>query len=166
MTWKDVHFGIRSAPMANFAFTTMDTEHLDAVLSIENQAHSHPWKASMINELNGRGAFNCVLLVDEHVVGYFYAQNIVGEVSLLNIAVAPSEQGKGYGKALLSHFLEQCDSRQAESAWLEVRESNQAAVSLYLAEGFNEVDRRRDYYPTEQGREDAVIMSYYFLFSN
>lgn len=90
----------------------------------------------------------------------------MGEVSLLNIAVAPSEQGKGYGKALLNHFLEQCESRQAESAWLEVRESNQAAVSLYLAEGFNEVDRRRDYYPTEQGREDAVIMSYYFLFSN
>ncbi|OIN28164.1 ribosomal protein S18-alanine N-acetyltransferase [Vibrio barjaei] len=152
--------------MANLTFAIMDTEHLDAILSIENMAHSHPWKASMITDLNGRGAFNYVLMADERVVGYFYAQNIVGEVSLLNIAVSPREQGKGYGRALLNHFLEQCESREAESAWLEVRESNQAAVSLYLDEGFNEVDRRRDYYPSDQGREDAVIMSYYFLFSS
>lgn len=151
--------------MANFCFAVMDNEHISAVQSIEQLAHSHPWKPSMIAELNGRGAFNYVLMVAGQVVGYFYAQNIVGEVSLLNIAVAPEHQGKGYGRVLLSEFLKQCESRNAESAWLEVRASNHAAISLYLAQGFNEVDRRRDYYPAAQGREDAVIMSHYFLFS-
>ncbi|GAL19672.1 ribosomal-protein-S18p-alanine acetyltransferase [Vibrio maritimus] len=119
----------------------------------------------MLHDLNGRGAHNVVMLVDEQPVGYFYAQNIVGEVSLLNIAVSPLHQGKGYGRQLVQHFLAYCETSQAESAWLEVRESNVPAVSLYLAEGFNEVDRRRDYYPTEDGREDAVIMCYHFLFS-
>jgi ribosomal-protein-alanine N-acetyltransferase len=148
----------------NKVFSALDREHLDTVWNIEQAAHSHPWKSSMIYELNGRGAMNFVLIVDGEVVGYYYAQHIVGEVSLLNIAVSPDRQGKGYGKELIHHFLSQCEQLNAESAWLEVRQSNQAAINLYLHEGFNEVDRRKDYYPCENGREDALLMSYFFLF--
>lgn len=118
----------------------------------------------MIRDLNSRGAAHHVLLESNQVVGYFYAQNIVGEVTLLNIAIAPQHQGKGYGKALLEHFIEVCENAQAESAWLEVRESNHKAFSLYESAGFNEVDRRKNYYPTASGNEDAIIMSYLFLF--
>lgn len=164
-TVKNDSFGIKFVPTTDITFTEIQTSHLDAIVNIESQAHSHPWKTSMLHDLNGRGAHNVVMLVDEQPVGYFYAQNIVGEVSLLNIAVSPLHQGKGYGRQLVQHFLAYCETSQAESAWLEVRESNVPAVSLYLAEGFNEVDRRRDYYPTEDGREDAVIMCYHFLFS-
>jgi ribosomal-protein-alanine N-acetyltransferase len=160
-----VNFGIKSVPNSNISFTQMSETHLDDVIAIEQQAHSHPWKTSMLTELNGRGAHNVVMLEDDKVVGYFYAQNVVGEVSLLNVAVSPRHQGQGYGRQLIQHLLAYCESCQADSAWLEVRESNRAAVSLYLSEGFNEVDRRRDYYPTEHGREDAVIMCYHFMFS-
>lgn len=145
-------------------FEPLSAQYIQSVVDIEQQAHSHPWKTSMINDLEGRGAFNYAMLIDDKVVGYFYAQDIVGEVSLLNIAIAPQYQGRGLGRQLLSFFLAECDKREAQSAWLEVRESNAAAVTLYASEGFNEVDRRRDYYPAAQGREDAIIMSYYFLF--
>ncbi|MEP8021895.1 ribosomal protein S18-alanine N-acetyltransferase, partial [Vibrio parahaemolyticus] len=99
------------------------------------------------------------------VVGYFYAQNIVGEVTLLNIAVAPALQGKGYGQKLLDAFLNHCEQAKADSAWLEVRESNHPAIHIYEQAGFNEVDRRYDYYPakTGNGKEDAIIMSYLFF---
>ncbi|WP_237485007.1 ribosomal protein S18-alanine N-acetyltransferase [Vibrio hippocampi] len=151
--------------MDNLVFLPLNTEHLESVWAIEQHAHSHPWNVSMINELEGRGAFNCAMLLGDEVVGYFYAQDIVGEVSLLNIAIHPQHQGKGLGRQLVGYFIAECEKRGTESAWLEVRESNSAAVMLYLSEGFNEVDRRRDYYPSEQGREDAIIMSYYFLFA-
>ncbi|WP_162045643.1 ribosomal protein S18-alanine N-acetyltransferase [Vibrio taketomensis] len=145
-------------------FLPMAQSHLDDVWAIEQQAHSHPWAESMIRDLGSRGACHHVLLEDEQVVGYFYAQNIVGEVTLLNIAIAPEHQGKGFGKALLDHFLDTCEQAKAESAWLEVRESNHKAFSLYEVAGFNEVDRRKNYYPTTSGKEDAIIMSYLFLF--
>ncbi|WP_194437413.1 ribosomal protein S18-alanine N-acetyltransferase [Vibrio fluminensis] len=145
-------------------FLSLAAEHLDDVWAIEQQAHSHPWAESMIRDLNSRGASHHVLLENNQVVGYFYAQNIVGEVTLLNIAIAPQHQGKGYGKALLEHFIDVCENAQAESAWLEVRESNHKAFSLYESAGFNEVDRRKNYYPTASGNEDAIIMSYLFLF--
>lgn len=145
-------------------FTAMQSEHLDAVWRIERVAHSHPWKESMVRDLNSRGARHQVMLVDEQVVGYFYAQNIVGEVTLLNIAIDPAIQGKGYGKQLLDHFIAQCEQQTAESAWLEVRESNQRAFHLYQQAGFNEIDRRINYYPAAKGKsEDAIIMSYLFL---
>jgi ribosomal-protein-alanine N-acetyltransferase len=117
----------------------------------------------MVNDVNSRGACHHVLLVDGVLVGYFYAQNIVGEVTLLNIAVDPDQQGNGYGKLLVEHFLSISESAKAESAWLEVRESNVAALSLYESLGFNELDRRFNYYPTQKGKEDAIIMSYLFF---
>ncbi|WP_165312168.1 ribosomal protein S18-alanine N-acetyltransferase [Vibrio ziniensis] len=144
-------------------FLPLDDQHLDHVWRIEQQAHSHPWKESMIRQLDSRGATHFCMLLDNQVIGYFYAQNIVGEVSLLNIAIDPAVQGKGYGKQLAEFFLEHCESVKAESAWLEVRESNFLAFELYQQIGFNEIDRRVNYYPTEKGQEDAIIMSYYFF---
>ncbi len=137
----------------------MADQHLPAIAMIEPLAHSHPWSQSLLSDIAGRGACHHVMLLDERVIGYFYAQNIVGEVTLLNIAVAPEVQGKGYGKALMNAFLDVCRQQRAEEVWLEVRASNQTALSIYRKVGFNEVDRRVNYYPTTSGREDAVIMS-------
>ncbi|MDE1514815.1 MAG: ribosomal protein S18-alanine N-acetyltransferase [Vibrio sp.] len=145
-------------------FSAMQTEHLQAIWHIECRAHSHPWAESLVRDLSSRGACHQVMLVEQQVVGYFYAQNIVGEVTLLNIAIDPAQQGKGYGKQLLEHFIEQSEQQQAESAWLEVRESNQRAFQLYQQAGFNEIDRRINYYPAANGKsEDAIIMSYLFF---
>ena len=60
-------------------------------------------------------------------------------------------------------FLDICEEDQADRAWLEVRESNSNAFGLYESIGFNEVDRRINYYPTKSGKEDAIIMSYIFF---
>ncbi|MDH3872470.1 MAG: ribosomal-protein-alanine N-acetyltransferase, partial [Gammaproteobacteria bacterium] len=47
----------------------------------------------------------------------------------------------------------------AEVVFLEVRPSNRAALALYGKNGFNELGVRKDYYPTEGGREDALILA-------
>lgn len=139
----------------------MNEAHLDAIWMIEQQVHSHPWKESMIRELNSRCAMHHTMLLDEQVVGYFYAQNVVGEVTLLNIAITADKQGMGLGKQLLQFLIKRAEEQEAESLWLEVRESNHPAIMLYQALGFNEIDRRTNYYPTRTGKEDAIIMSSY-----
>lgn len=149
--------------MANISIVALERTHLPAVKAIEPKAHSHPWSDKLLSDLDSRGAEHHAMLVDQELVGYFYAQHIVGEVTLLNIAIAPAWQGRGLGRRLLEAFLARCEALNAESAWLEVRQSNLRAFELYQAEGFNEVDRRRNYYPTERGKEDAIIMSYLFL---
>ncbi|WP_070972336.1 ribosomal protein S18-alanine N-acetyltransferase [Vibrio sonorensis] len=143
----------------NLTITNTLEAHLTSIVEIENAAHSHPWSRHLLSQLDSRGACHRVLLLDEQVIGYFYAQNIVGEVTLLNIAVSPSYQGSGYGHKLMEAFLAMCQQADAESAWLEVRESNRRAIALYESCGFNQIDVRVNYYPTENGKENAVIMT-------
>jgi ribosomal-protein-alanine N-acetyltransferase len=41
---------------------------------------------------------------------------------------------------------------------LEVRASNLPAINLYRKAGFADIGLRREYYPAENGREDAILM--------
>ncbi|MGF1732868.1 ribosomal protein S18-alanine N-acetyltransferase [Photobacterium kasasachensis] len=137
--------------------------HLDDVWRIEQAAHAFPWAESMIRKAPGKIAANFVLEIDGQTVGYCFGQNVAGEATLLNIAVDPACQGKGYGKILLEGFIDQLSAMNAEEIWLEVRASNARAYQLYEAVGFNEINRRIGYYPAETGREDALIMTYLIM---
>lgn len=160
------HYGSRfvvmNSPMT-LQCLPLQPEHLVDVYRIECVAHTHPWSEKLIYDIDSRGGCHHVLLDGGNIVGYFYAQNIVGEMTLLNVAVDPSLQGRGYGKALLNHLIAIGEESKADSIWLEVRDSNQSALGLYEELGFNEVDRRINYYPTATGKEDAIIMSYIFF---
>ena len=74
------------------------------------------------------------------------------EREILNLAVAPNYRRSRVATALLKHEL----SREA-THFLEVRESNVAAVALYRKCGFVEVGRRAGYY--EFPTETAIVMS-------
>jgi ribosomal-protein-alanine N-acetyltransferase len=79
------------------------------------------------------------------------------EAHLMTIAVAPSWQGIGLGTWLLLAVLDQMESRGAQIATLEVRESNVVARSLYERMGFRVTGRRYRYY--HDNGEDALILS-------
>lgn len=138
----------------------ISTQYLPQIRAIEHQAHTHPWSDQHLNDIEARFACHHLLLKDGEVLGYYYAQNIGGEMTLLNIAIVPQQQGNGYGDLLLKHLIEYGQQSAAESIWLEVRESNHRAINLYTSLEFNEVTRRMDYYPCANGREDAIVMSY------
>ena len=131
------------------------------VFTIESAAHSHPWSEKLFLSNFGKRYINHVLTIDDEVVGYFIASYVAGEVTLLNIAITPECQGKGLGKQLLSYLKQFSVSLTQEEIWLEVRASNQSAIALYQALDFVEVDVRSAYYPTNGGREDAIIMCCY-----
>ena len=84
----------------------------------------------------------------------------VEEMHLLNITVAPHAQHRGHALYLLDALVALCRERGARQLWLEVRESNARARTIYLRRGFAHVGRRKGYYPAAHGqREDAVVMS-------
>ena len=139
---------------------TLAPHHLDDVWRIEQAAHAFPWAESLIRKEPNKLALNCGLEIDGQLVGYCFGQLVAGEATLLNIAIDPACQGKGYGKTLLEGFIDIVGQQKGEEVWLEVRASNTRAYQLYESLGFNEINRREGYYPAENGGEDALIMTY------
>jgi ribosomal-protein-alanine N-acetyltransferase len=134
-------------------------EDIEAVLAIENEVYPHGWTEGFFRDCL-RVRYSCwVLEQGGELVGYGIMSAAVGEAHILNVAVAPSCQGRGLGRDMLMHLLQLAGRHGAETAFLEVRPSNQIAIRLYETTGFHQVGLRRDYYPADKGREDAVIMA-------
>lgn len=131
---------------------------LPEILSIEQQVAFAPWSLSLFESCLSQDYFNFVLWVGGKLCGYYLAQQVLDEATLFNIVVAPDEQGKGYGRTLLQHMLEQAKQRGCHQVWLEVRASNTAAIALYQAAGFELTGRRKNYYQGSSGTEDALVM--------
>lgn len=138
---------------------SMRDSDLDAVMAIEQRAYPFPWT---------RGIFrDCLLaaypawVLHEHglVIGYGVISLAADEAHLLNVCVAPERQGRGHGRALLRALVKLAADRGAARIFLEVRPSNPHAIALYHDEGFNEIGRRPRYYPSKDGREDALVMA-------
>jgi ribosomal-protein-alanine N-acetyltransferase len=72
-----------------------------------------------------------------------------GEWELLNLAVDPGVRRRGVGRALV-------DALPVGRVFLEVRESNAAALQLYESSGFTVCGRRRRYYRSPV--EDGIVM--------
>ncbi len=137
------------------AATLADTSNL---CQIEAQTTAYPWTQTLYESCFSDRYFNFVLTLDGIIKGFYIAEFIADAASLFNIVVAVDAQGNGLGKMLLQHFIQQAELRNAFECWLEVRVSNTHAIGLYQSHGFNETGKRRNYYPTANGHEDAILM--------
>jgi len=132
---------------------------LDAAFAIEQRSHAFPWTEKTFHSNQGERYLNFQLKVDGVLAAFAITQVVLDEATLFNLAVDPDWQRRGLGRELLQHLINELEQRGIVTLWLEVRASNQAAIALYEQLDFNEVSIRRNYYPTVDGKEDAVIMA-------
>lgn len=134
---------------------------LHAVTAIENAAYDFPWtRGNFIDSLAAGYLARALRTGSGAIVAYFIAMKGVDEMHLLNLTVAPPEQGRGHARRMLDDLVAQCRMQRADRIWLEVRESNTRARTLYQHYGFRQIGTRRGYYPALHGRrEDATVMS-------
>lgn len=137
-----------------------DTD-LDAVMAIERVAYEFPWtRGNFLDSLRAGYLAQALWTAPQTLGGYFVALAGVDELHLLNLSVAPSEQGRGHARYMLDELRAIAAGRRARQLWLEVRISNARARLLYERYGFRNVGLRRGYYPAHgRQREDAVVMS-------
>jgi len=140
-------------------FEPMTEARLDEVVAIERAAYGHPWTRGNFADSLRSGYHAQLLCAGEVVLGYFVAMKGVDEVHLLNITVTPQFQGQGWGRVMLDALTLWSRAEGAQWLWLEVRTSNVRAQQVYLRYGYRRVGERKQYYPADQGREDAIVMS-------
>ena len=119
---------------------------------------SAPWSEDSFEKeiMENRLAFYIVAEIEGRLVGYAGLWCIVDEGHITNVAVHPEFRRRGIGEVLVSVLLERTMGNGILSHTLEVRASNDPAISLYSKFGFKPAGLRKNYY--EDNGEDAIIM--------
>lgn len=104
---------------------------------------------------------------EQRIAGYLIYADPSDEAELHRIAILPEYRRRGLARKLMAELLlrtghvsvEDSQVPNAKPIFLEVRAGNTAAIALYLANHFQEIDRRKNYYHNPD--EDAVVMRLY-----
>lgn len=139
-------------------FRRMQAQDLEAVLAIENE-EPFPWSKKMLQDCLAMPYKNLVLTDAGKVIGFAILSIVLDECELLNIAITTSRRRQGLGRLLLQRVLDIAKQREVHCCYLEVRESNTVAQKLYQQLGFQVMNIRKEYYPAQTGRENAVVLS-------
>ena len=130
------------------------TEYMKDVADIERACFSSPWdEAALEAELKNACAHLYVALDGDKAAGYAAVYCVCGEADIARVAVIDEYRRQGIATQLL---LKSFEDNRAECVFLDVRESNAEAISLYKSLGFEQVGIRKNYYsdPTE----NAILM--------
>ena len=132
---------VRHSPAEGVRVRPAEERDLHQVHSIEVIAFGDPWSLEGFRDTleNPRARME-----------------VADEAEIANLAVSPAARRRGIGALLLLRILDAAATFGAGAVFLEVRESNEAALALYAAQGFTVVGRRKQYY--RRPAEDALIM--------
>jgi ribosomal-protein-alanine N-acetyltransferase len=143
--------------MSDIIVRKMQPEDLLQVCEIEKDNFSLPWsEKSFLESMERNDTLFLVALNGEEVAGYLGCYCVAGEGEITNVAVKSSYRRQGIGGKLLETLYEEAKVLHTQEFFLEVRESNEAAIGLYSHQGFVKEGVRKNFY--EKPVENAVIM--------
>lgn len=104
-------------------------------------------------------------------MGFILWRELLEEAEILSLCILPKFRKQGRGHEILQALSLRAEQHGIKEIFLEVREDNQAALSLYEKNDFKLVGRRKNYYGppdaanhgediTSGGMTDALIMKY------
>ena len=129
------------------------------VADIERRSYPFPWSQGIFRDCLLAG-YTCVLLESGgEARGYGILSVAAGEAHLLNLCIDPRHRRLRYGEMLLAELIARARTAGVKQMLLEVRPSNEAAITLYRKYGFRRIGTRRGYYRAGAGREDAVVLA-------
>ena len=141
----------------NIQIVNMQKSHIPFMAKTETENFSLPWsEKSFIESANNNTEF-FVAITGEKPLGYIGINHCLDEGYITSIAVTEDARNKGIASKLICRAFSYARKTKLAFLSLEVRVSNDKAVSLYRKYGFKEEGKRTKFYvnPTE----DALIMT-------
>ena len=132
--------------------------HVAEMAELEQVCFSMPWSYIMLrDELLNDFAVYYVAEIEGKVAGYAGIHMIFDDGHITNVAVHPDFRRNGIASALIDKLTRVADRSGVRKITLEVRESNEAAISLYTGKGFKPTAIRKNYYNLPN--ENAILMT-------
>lgn len=137
----------------------MKQDDAGKVAVLEKANFSVPWSEQSFREAAAKEE-NIYVVAEEsgEILGYAGAWGVFGEADITNVCVREDSRKKGIGVNLLYFLMEEGKKADIKTFFLEVRESNVAAIKLYEKLGFHKVGIRKNFY--EKPVENGIVMSY------
>lgn len=120
---------------------------------------SRSWSVSEFEKF--LASAQCGLTTSEH--GFAVLRKSGSEVEILTIAVHPDARRQGEGRNLLNAALALAKSQDCKEVFLEVMDTNAAAIALYESANFSQAGFRKDYYQSPGGIRSSAIVMHKFL---
>ena len=131
--------------------TINDVDYIEQIFNLEKDI----FKNSAFNKgyietlIKGDNSFIYIYLIEDKICGYLMVLDSIDVYEILAIATIEEYRNKGIAQELL-------DKIKIKDIFLEVRESNQIAISFYKKNKFKEISIRKNYY--SEPNENAIIM--------
>ncbi len=134
----------------------MSGQDISQLAEMEKLCFADPWSVdAFLYELNNPLSMWLVCVESQKVLGYIGSQTVMPETDIMNVAVLPEYRKQGIGKKLIEELILLLKHQGVSKITLEVRASNEPAISLYEKIGFSPIGRRPGYY--RHPKEDALI---------
>lgn len=137
---------------------TATPDDLQTIVRLENEIFpADPWSQQNYEYEMNENPYACIYVYekDGNIIGYLDLWITFEQAQIANIGVLGSYRKQGIATQLMDYAVDVCESQECENMSLEVRKSNEPAISLYEKYGFIKAGTRRNYY--EDG-EDAYLM--------
>lgn len=137
----------------------MKEEDAPQVALIEADNFSVPWSEKSFREAAVKTETIYVVAEENgEILGYAGAWCVFGEADITNVCVRKVSRKQGIGTRMLQFLIEEGVNVKIKTFFLEVRESNSAAISLYEKFGFQKIGIRKNFY--EKPVENGIVMSF------
>lgn len=144
-------------PKDELPIVPLSVETVHGVAELAKACFTTPWSEAIYQrELTNPMGITYVCTANETVVGFLCCGYVLDELSINTLAVAPMYRRRGIARRLWN-AMETRMRGICSVCYLEVRESNHAARTLYTALGFTQNGYRPRYYDAPE--EAAVLMS-------
>lgn len=146
-----------------FKIEAMDETNVYGASQVEFKCFTDPLSTTLLKkELENPLAHYIVVKSScDNVIAYAGFWTISGDAQIMNVAVDPDFRRRHIGDMLIEKMIEMAESENLQTMSLEVRVSNEAAISLYKKYKFEIQGRRKNYY--QDNNEDAYIMWKYLV---
>jgi len=141
----------------------MEISHLNSadiprLFYLERKCLSFPWPEKAFENCCDKMHRTWKIEAGSEMVGFLITRYVLAEAEILRLTIAPKYRRKGCAEALLNTCFSDASAQGIETLFLEVRESNTPAITLYEKAGFKPFAARKAYYSLPNGeREDARI---------
>lgn len=144
----------------NISLDRLGIVNINIIRKIQKDCDETIWsKESLIHLFREGSGLGFILFNELLPAGYIMLRSLSREAEVLSFGVIPLFRRKGFGTILLQEAERFIISNKKSQLMLEVSINNFTALSFYRSAGFKEIKILKNYYKTDKGRQDGLLLS-------